>query len=111
MANVLPVILQLTPNMTVNETCIAVQDILAKIINYCDYPTLSVSNHLKKNTAMEKVDNFFSIVFDMKKIVNTDLENLVMDYSNETEYPLLLSFVQSDNKTYLELNYDCDFFR
>ena len=109
MANVLPVILQLTPNMTVNETCIAVQDILAKIINYCDYPTLSVSNHLKKNTAMEKVDNFFSIVFDMKKIVKTDLENLVMDYSNETEYPLLLSFVQSDNKTYLELNYDCDF--
>lgn len=109
MANVLPVMMQINQNMTLHEICTEVQEILAKLIEYCDYPTSNVSYELKHNNTIENDINLFSIVFDMKKVSNSYLERVIMDYSNETEYPLLLSFIQTDDDNYLELNYDCNY--
>lgn len=106
MVNVLPIIMSITPDISVTKIHSHIRDTLVKLIDYCDYPTLKINNDLKKINKIEKLGNMFSIVFDMKIVDNSELERISMDYSTETEYPFLISLNLSGDSVYLELNYD-----
>ena len=85
MVNVLPIIMSITPDISVTKIHSHIRDTLVKLIDYCDYPTLKINNDLKKINKIEKLGNMFSIVFDMKIVDNSELERISMDYSTETE--------------------------